>query len=172
FAALSLWLTPAQARRANEFAWGPIAEVAILFAGIFITLTPAIGAIAAGPDWPAAPLFALLMTGGAPNNLLFYAVIGSLSAILDNAPTYLVFFDFAGGDAARLAGDLATTLAAISAGAVYFGGLTYLGNAPNLVVKSLAEAHGVRMPSFFAFTGLAVLLAGPWYALVGVIFFR
>ena len=172
FAGLSLWLTPANARRANDFAWGPIVEVAILFAGIFVTLIPAIGVIAAGPGGPASPLFAALIVDGAPNDLLFYAATGSLSAILDNAPTYLVFFDFAGGDAARLTGALTTTLAAISAGAAYFGALTYLGNAPNLVVKSLAEAHGVKMPSFFVFAGLAVLIAGPWYALVALLFFR
>jgi len=128
--------------------------------------------IAAGPGGPASPLFAALIVDGAPNDLLFYAATGSLSAILDNAPTYLVFFDFAGGDAARMTGALTTTLAAISAGAAYFGALTYLGNAPNLVVKSLAEAHGVKMPSFFVFAGLAVLIAGPWYALVALLFFR
>jgi len=172
FAALSLFLTPRHIRRANDFAWGPIAEVAILFAGIFVTLIPAIGAIASGPHGPAAPLFATLMQGGVPDNLMFFTATGVLSAILDNAPTYLIFFDFAGGDAARLTGAAATTLAAISAGAAYFGALTYIGNAPNLVVKSVAEERGVRMPGFFAFTGLAVLIAGPWYALVALLFFR
>ncbi|HEX4077834.1 MAG TPA: sodium:proton antiporter [Rhizomicrobium sp.] len=171
-AGLSLWLTPAAARRGNQFAWAPIAEIAILFAGIFITLIPVLGLIATGTHGPAAPLVTALMRGGAPNNLLFYGATGILSGFLDNAPTYLLFFDFAGGDAARLTGTLASTLAAISAGAMYFGALSYIGNAPNLMVKSLAEASGVRMPGFFAYTGLACLIAGPWYVLVAVLFFR
>jgi Na+/H+ antiporter NhaD/arsenite permease-like protein len=171
-ALLSLWLTPGCVRRDNDFSWEPIGEVAILFAGIFITLIPAIGTIASGAQGPAAPLFAALIVNHAPDNLLFYVATGLLSAFLDNAPTYLVFFDFAGGDAVRMTGAMAPALAAISAGAVYFGALTYLGNAPNLIVKSLAEANGVRMPGFFAYMGLAVLIAGPWYALIAILFFR
>jgi Na+/H+ antiporter NhaD/arsenite permease-like protein len=171
-ALLSLWLTPTGARRANHFEWEPIVEVAVLFAGIFVTLIPALGAIAAGENGPAAPLVAALSAGGVPNNMLFYGVTGMLSAFLDNAPTYLLFFQFAGGDVARLTGPLAATLAAISAGAMYFGALSYLGSAPNLMVKSLAEASGVRMPGFFAFTGLACLIAGPWYVVIALLFFR
>ncbi len=171
-AVLSLRLTSPRTRGANEFSWAPIEEVAVLFAAIFVTLIPVIGIIASGPDGPAAPLFAALMTNGAPDNLRFFAVTGLLSAVLDNAPTYLVFFDFAGGDPARLTQNSSTVLAAISAGAVYFGALTYIGNAPNLMIKSLAESHGVPMPSFFAYTGVACLAAVPWFALVAVLFFN
>jgi Na+/H+ antiporter NhaD/arsenite permease-like protein len=171
-ALVSWWLTPSRVRHANAFDWEPIGEVAILFAGIFATLIPVIGLIATGLHGPAAPLVRALSANGTPNNLLFFAATGLLSAFLDNAPTYLVFFNFAGGGVAPLTGPLASTLAAISAGAVYFGALSYIGNAPNLIVKSLAEKHGVRMPGFFAYTGLAVLVAGPWYVLIGLLFFR
>jgi Na+/H+ antiporter NhaD/arsenite permease-like protein len=171
-AVASLWLTPRSGRAANEFGWEPIEEVAVLFAGIFVTLIPVIGLIAAGANGPAAPLVNALIADGVPNNLLFYGATGLLSAFLDNAPTYLLFFDFAGGDPARLTTEAAPTLAAITAGAAYFGALSYIGSAPNLMVRSLAESDGVTMPGFFAFTGLAVLISGPWLVLIAVIFFR
>ncbi len=87
------------------------------------------------------------------------------------APTYLVFFDFAGGQAAHLAGALARTLAALSAGAVFCGALTYVGNAPNLMVKSIVESHGIHMPGFFAYIGWAAMCLLPWLLLVAWIFF-
>ena len=96
---------------------------------------------------------------------------GALSSFLDNAPTYLVFFNLAGGDAAALTGPLATTLVAISAGAVFMGANTYIGNAPNFMVKSIAESRGVRMPSFLAYLGWSLLVLVPIYALLTVIFF-
>jgi Na+/H+ antiporter NhaD/arsenite permease-like protein len=99
-------------------------------------------------------------------------VTGTLSGVLDNAPTYLVFFNIAGGDVAELTGPLATTLAAISAGAVYMGALTYIGNAPNLMVKSIVEAHGVRMPSFFGYMAWSIGILVPVFALTTLIFFR
>jgi Na+/H+ antiporter NhaD/arsenite permease-like protein len=99
-------------------------------------------------------------------------VTGALSAFLDNAPTYVVFFGFAGDDAARLTGPLAPTLAAISAAAVYFGAMSYVGNAPNFMVKAIVESHGIRMPSFFAYFGWATLCLLPWLALIAVIFYR
>ena len=147
----SLMLTRPATRSANDFAWRPMIEVAMLFAAIFVTLIPVVAMMAAGEAGPAAPLFARIFAGGAPDNALLYRATGLMSAFLDNAPAYLVFFGLAGNDAARLAGSLAPTLAAISAGACYFGGLTYLGNAPNLMVRAIAESHGVRMPSFFGY---------------------
>jgi Na+/H+ antiporter NhaD/arsenite permease-like protein len=172
WALLSLAATPTRARELNDFDWEPIVEVAILFAAIFITLIPVIGIIAAGAHGPLAPLVHALMGDGKPDNLLFYGATGILSGFLDNTPTYLVFFHFAGGNPAVLTTTLAVTLGAISAAASYFGAISYLGNAPNLMVKSMAEAHGVRMPSFFAYTGFAILITGPWLALVALLFFR
>ncbi|MGH6989160.1 MAG: sodium:proton antiporter [Stellaceae bacterium] len=171
WALLSLAVAPARARELNDFNWEPIVEVAILFAAIFITLIPVIGIIAAGVHGPVAPLVHALISDGHPNNLLFYVATGLLSGFLDNTPTYLVFFHFAGGDPAVLTTSLAVTLGAISAAASYFGAISYLGNAPNLMVKSMAEAHGVRMPSFFVYTGFAILITGPWFALVALLFF-
>lgn len=168
---LSLLLTPSGIRAANEFRWGPIVEVAILFAGIFIAIEPVTALVAAGGAGPAAPLFHKLFVGGAPDNSWFFWGTGLLSAVLDNAPTYLVFFAAAGGQVSQLTDGYAVTLAAISAGAVYFGALTYVGNAPNLMVKALAESHGVRMPGFFGYVGWAALCLLPWLLLVERLFF-
>ena len=84
---------------------------------------------------------------------MYFWATGLLSSFLDNAPTYLVFFNLAGGDAQTLMTTGATTLAAISAGAVFMGANSYIGNAPNFMVKAIAESRGVRMPSFFAYLG-------------------
>src|SRR6185312_9672898 len=102
--------------RANDFAWGPMIEVAVLFAAIFVTLIPVIAMMAAGAKGPAAPLFTRIFAGGVPDNALIFRASGLMSAVLDNAPTYLVFFGLAGDDAARLVASFGVTLAAISAG--------------------------------------------------------
>jgi Na+/H+ antiporter NhaD/arsenite permease-like protein len=169
--ALSLRLTPKSVREANAFHWFPMIEVAKLFAGIFATIAPMIAILKAGEHGVAAPLIALLNAGGRPDNAMYFWITGLLSAFLDNAPTYLVFFNIAGGDPALLMGRLAGTLTAISAGAVFMGALTYIGNAPNFMVKAIAEDHGVRMPSFFAYMLWAALVLLPAFALVTLIFF-
>lgn len=170
-ALLSLALTARQTRQRNDFAWAPMTEVAILFAGIFITLLPVTAMIAAGPAGPAAALFERLLSDGAPVDYRFYWATGLLSAFLDNAPTYLVFFGFAGGDAAHLTHAVPRTLAAISAAAAFFGAFSYLGNAPNLLIKRLAEQQGIAMPQFFGYIGWAILWLLPWLLLVQAIFF-
>jgi len=93
-----------------------------------------------------------------------------LSAFLDNAPTYLVFFELSGGDARALMGPLAPTLVAISMGAVYMGALTYIGNAPNLMIHAIAEARGVRMPSFLGYMFWASLILLPGLLLITFVF--
>jgi len=170
-ALLSLALTRRETRRRNDFAWEPMVEVGILFAGIFVTIIPVMAIIAAGAAGPAAPLFARLIQGGVPDDRLFYWATGLLSAILDNAPTYLVFFEFAGGKAAHLAETLPRTLAAISAAAAFFGALTYTGNAPNLLIKGIAEHQGIAMPHFFGYIGWALLSLLPWLLLAQMLFF-
>jgi Na+/H+ antiporter NhaD/arsenite permease-like protein len=169
---LSLALTRPQTRRRNDFAWGPMIEVAVLFAGIFVTLIPVTAMIAAGETGPAAPLFRRLMPGGVPDDSLFYWATGLLSAVLDNAPSYLVFLHFVGRDGAAVAEAAPRTLAAISAAAAFFGALTYLGNAPNLLIKRIAESHGVAMPRFFTYVGWAILCLLPWLLLTQLLFFR
>jgi len=96
---------------------------------------------------------------------------GAFSSFLDNAPTYLLFFNTAGGDADQLMGPLGGTLLAISAGAVFFGANTYIGNAPNFMVRSIAQERGIKMPSFFGFMGWSCLILLPLYALVSLIWF-
>lgn len=167
----SFLLTAPSVRRANDFAWAPLVEVTVLFAAMFVTLIPPTAMMAAGEAGPMKPIFEQAFANGVPDNALFYRGAGILSAILDNAPTYLVFFGLAGNDAARLVGPLATTLAAISAGACYFGGLTYLGNAPNLMVRAVVESHGVRMPGFFGYMVWAAVCLVPWLLLVEALYF-
>ena len=94
-----------------------------------------------------------------------------MSGFLDNAPTYLVFFNLAGGDVLQLTGELASTLAAISAGAVVMGALSYIGNAPNFMVKSIAEHSGVKMPSFFGYIAWSCAILIPIFILLTVLFF-
>jgi Na+/H+ antiporter NhaD/arsenite permease-like protein len=165
-------LTSRRVRHANHFSFGPIIEVAKLFAGIFITITPAIAMLRAGTDGVMAPLIHLV-TGpdGRPDDVIYFWMTGALSSFLDNAPTYLVFFNLAGGDAATLMSTLGTTLVAISAGAVFMGANTYIGNAPNFMVKSIAESRGVRMPSFFGYLGWSLLVLVPVYTVLTLLFF-
>ncbi len=157
----SLWLTPEEHRVANDFTWAPIAEVAKLFAGIFVCIIPVLAMLEAGHDGPFAWLLrAVTEKDGSPHEVAYFWLTGLLSAFLDNAPTYLVFFQLAGGDAAALMSKFAPTLAAISMGAVYMGALTYIGNAPNFMVYAIATERGVKMPSFFGYMlwAFAVLL--------------
>jgi Na+/H+ antiporter NhaD/arsenite permease-like protein len=136
----------------NAFSWTPFQEVAILFAAIFITMIPILAMLRAKYQGPFAPLLDLVSTSdGRPNNVAYFWLTGALSSLLDNAPTYLVFFNLAGGDAQQLMGPLAGTLTAISAGAVFMGANTYIGNAPNFMVKSICEERGIKMPTFFGY---------------------
>jgi Na+/H+ antiporter NhaD/arsenite permease-like protein len=151
-AAVSLWATPTRVHAANQFSWAPMAEVAKLFAGIFLTIIPVIAMLKAGADGPfGAVVAAVTQPDGRPDPAMYFWAAGLLSSFLDNAPTYLVFFNTAGGDAKVLMTAMAPTLAAISAGAVFMGANTYIGNAPNMMVKAIAESRGVAMPGFFGY---------------------
>jgi Na+/H+ antiporter NhaD/arsenite permease-like protein len=100
----------------------------------------------------------------------YFWLTGVLSAILDNAPTYLVFFKLAGGNAADLMGPLSGALAAISMGAVYMGALTYIGNAPNFMIYAIATERGIHMPSFFGYIIWSIVVLGPVFAAVTYFF--
>ena len=167
-AILSLATTPRALREKNDFEWAPIAEVAKLFIGIFVTMIPALALLRAygaelGIDTP----------------LKFFWATGALSSFLDNSPTYVVFLTAAGSLGAGGATAVATTvgavasnvLLAISAGAVFMGAMTYIGNAPNFMVKSIAERSGVKMPSFFGYMGWSLAILVPLFALDTVLFF-
>jgi Na+/H+ antiporter NhaD/arsenite permease-like protein len=168
----SLALTRSSIRRANEFVWEPMIEVACLFGGIFVTLVPISAMIGQGLEGPAAPLFARLFVDGRPNDSLFYWLGGLLSAFLDSAPAYLLFFGFAGGEASHLTGETARTLLAISVGTVYFGAATYIGNAPNFMIRSIVQGYGLPMPSFMGYLGWSAVCLLPWLLLIDALFFR
>ncbi|WP_408257154.1 sodium:proton antiporter [Paraburkholderia xenovorans] len=169
---LSLALTPRAARAGNDFNWAPIEEVAKLFAGIFVTIAPVITILRAGEAGAFAGIVHLVNdASGQPHDLMYFWATGLLSSFLDNAPTYLVFFNLAGGDAQTLMTTGATTLAAISAGAVFMGANTYIGNAPNFMVKAIAESRGVRMPGFFAYLGWSAVVLLPLFLVTGWLFF-
>ena len=169
---LSMRVTPRKLREDNGFAWGAIAEVAKLFAAIFVTMAPVLAILRAGTAGAAAPLVALTSgAGGEPIPWVYFWLTGVLSSFLDNAPTYLVFFNLAGGDPAFLMTEGALTLAAISCGAVFMGANSYIGNAPNFMVKAIVEEQGVRMPSFFGYCAWAFVVLIPLFVLVTFIFF-
>lgn len=172
-AAVSLWITPRAVREGNLFNWAPMREVLVLFAGIFITIGPALAILAEGPSGAAGALVGLSMdAAGAPRALAYFWLTGLLSAFLDNAPTYLVFFQMAGNDASVLTGARADVLRAISSGAVFFGALTYIGNAPNMMVRSIAAHRGIRMPGFFGYMLWAAALLLPALIAQSLLFFR
>jgi Na+/H+ antiporter NhaD/arsenite permease-like protein len=172
-ALVSLKITPKQVRAGNEFSWGPILEVAKLFAGIFICMIPVLAMLKAGKDGAFAPLVALVSNpDGSPNNVAYFWLTGALSSFLDNAPTYLVFFELAGGDPKVLMTQGALTLAAISCGAVFMGANSYIGNAPNFMVYAIAKDMGVKMPSFFGYMVWSVAILIPLFIVVTFVFFR
>jgi Na+/H+ antiporter NhaD/arsenite permease-like protein len=162
-AALSLWRTPHGIRRANGFTAYPIVEVAVLFAGIFLTMIPA--------------LELLRLRGGelgVREPWQFFWASGILSSFLDNAPTYLTFLALGQGlGLAREVVDVPhAILAAISVGSVSMGANSYIGNAPNFMVKSIAEEQGVTMPSFFGYMLYSGAILLPLFVVVTLVFFR
>lgn len=172
-AGLSWLSTPRKVRIENAFTWEPLAEVIWLFAGIFVTIIPVLAILKAGTHGALAPVVAVANgPGGVPRDAVYFWVAGLLSSFLDNAPTYLVFFDMAGGNAQQLMGPLAPTLVAISCGAVFMGALTYVGNAPNFMVRSIAKERGVRMPSFFGYVAWSAAVLLPVFALLTFVFFH
>ena len=181
---LSLRTTALSTRRKNEFSWFPIQEVAILFAGIFMTIVPALAILQVGTQ---GALAGVIRTVREP--IHYFWVTGALSSFLDNAPTYLTFFNTALGSLqvseSAVPGMLGYLepglrnpgfihdLTAISAGAVFMGAMTYIGNAPNFMVKSIAEERGIPMPSFFGYMikySLPILI--PSFVIVSLVFFR
>jgi Na+/H+ antiporter NhaD/arsenite permease-like protein len=161
-AGISLWRTPRQIRQANEFTSYPMVEVAVLFLGIFLTMIPA--------------LELLHVRGhelGVREPWQFFWASGALSSFLDNAPTYLTFLALAQGQGlpAEVVGVPHVILAAISVGAVAMGANTYIGNAPNFMVKAIAESARVRMPSFFGYMAYSGAILLPLFAIVTRLFF-
>ena len=160
-------------RAANGFTWEPILEVAKLFIAIFICMIPALKILQAGVDGELkSVVLAVQSETNDPINMMYFWLTGVLSSFLDNAPTYVVFFNTAGGDPTTLMGPMAQTLLAISCGAVFMGANTYIGNAPNFMVKAIAEENGVKMPSFFGYMAWSVAILIPPFILVTLVYFR
>ena len=180
---LSLRFTPfsGELRQANEFSWEPIEEVAKVFAGIFITIIPALAILKAGEN---GALHGLI--GAIKEPMHYFWITGVLSSFLDNAPTYLTFFNTALGKlhlteamipeilSGQLTGpehlEFVKLLTAISVGAVFMGANTYIGNAPNFMVKAIAEQSGIRMPSFFGYMLWSVVILVPLFVIVTFVF--
>jgi Na+/H+ antiporter NhaD/arsenite permease-like protein len=170
---LSLKLTSEKVHADNQFSWGPMLEVAKLFGGIFLTIVPVIAMLKAGVNGPfGAVVAAVTRPDGTPNPAMYFWASGALSSFLDNAPTYLVFFNTAGGNPQQLMTALAPTLAAISAGSVFMGANSYIGNAPNMMVKAIAEDRGVKMPSFFGYMAWSGAVLIPLFIIMTFIWFR
>ena len=169
---VSLAITPRTARTGNAFTWAPIEEVAKIFGAIFVTIAPVVMMLRAGEQGAFAQVLHLVTdANGRPIDAMYFWATGILSSFLDNAPTYLVFFTLVGGDAHVLMEAGASTLAAISAGAVFMGANSYIGNAPNFMVKAIAESRGVRMPSFFGYLGWSAAVLVPVFLLTTWLFF-
>lgn len=182
---LSLKYTPfkGELRQSNEFSWEPIEEVAKVFAGIFMTIIPALAILKAGENGALAALI-----GAMQQPAHYFWITGILSSFLDNAPTYLTFFNTALGKLNLtetvvpqiLSGQLTDPqhlefirlLTAISVGAVFMGANTYIGNAPNFMVKAIAEQSGIRMPSFFGYMLWSVAILFPLFVVVTLVFLR
>ncbi len=166
-------------RAANGFTWEPILEVAKLFIAIFVCMIPALKILQAGVDGQLANVVLAVQTStNDPINAMYFWLTGALSSFLDNAPTYVVFFNTAGGDPTSLMGEggmfdinVGSTLLAISCGAVFMGANTYIGNAPNFMVKAIAEENGVKMPSFFGYMAWSVVILVPIFILVQMFYF-
>ena len=174
-AGVSWKLTSLETREGNGFTWEPIKEVAKLFATIFITMVPAIAMLKAGAEGPLGAVIRTVVDDqGNFVNAAFFWATGILSSFLDNAPTYVVFLNTALGESYTVA-DLMTTFAdtllAISMGAVFMGANTYIGNAPNFMVKAIAEENKIPMPSFFGYMAWSFGILIPVFILLTFIFF-
>jgi Na+/H+ antiporter NhaD/arsenite permease-like protein len=175
-------LTPTANRQRNRFTFGPIIEVAVLFAGIFITMAPALLILNA---WGKGERLVMGMGFGLQHPWQFFWATGILSSFLDNAPTYLTLAATACGlsgvdvEGPRYLADFLASgetahrlLAAIAAGAVFMGANTYIGNGPNFMVKAIAEENGVKMPTFFGYMTYSLLILVPLFVATTLIFFR
>ena len=176
---MSWHITDRNIREKNGFTWYPILEVGKLFGGIFITIIPAIAILKAGNDGALSSIIDLVVDNeGNPVNTMYFWLTGILSSFLDNAPTYLVFFNIAGSStpdgtimAEFLMQQIPETLLAISAGAVFMGAMTYIGNAPNFMVQSIAEENNVNMPSFFGYMLWSTVILLPIFLILTFIIF-
>ena len=175
---VSIRITRQATREANQFSWHPIREVGKIFAAIFVCMAPLIAMLHAGSDGPLKLIIAGLSSNGHPNNGMYYWMSGLLSAFLDSAPAFLIIFHTAAASAASLGmadhaymtGIIPSTLFAITMGASFMGALTYIGNAPNMMIQVIAEDDGIKMPSFFGYLLWSFCILVPLFILLQLIF--
>lgn len=165
-ALISLKITPSSIRERNSFSFEPIKEIVSLFASIFITVTPIIYMLHQGNNGPLSAIFSWIAPSGEVVAAKCFWVSGLLSSILDNAPTFLIFFHMLSGNAVELMTTKANLLSAISISTVFMGAVTYIGNAPNLMVKSIATNYGVKAPSFIGYMGWSVGILVPIFFVI------
>lgn len=170
--ALSFYITPIKKREKWGFHMDPFFEIFKLFIGIFITIAPIVDLLKLGSHGPLKPLFELFNVSASMSPSQFFWTTGILSGFLDNAPTYLVFFHIAGGSPLELMTTNMTTLTAISLGSVFMGALTYIGNAPNLIVRSIAHHKGAKMPHFFGYMLWSLTILMPLFWLIDKLFLK
>ena len=173
---LSIYFTPKVIREKNGFSWFPIKEVAYLFAGIFMTIIPALAMLKAGIHGNLG-----FIIRAVKEPVHYFWMSGGLSSFLDNAPTYLTFLNTELGNfyaelpekqaVAKLIAEHGIYLVAVSIGAVFMGANTYIGNAPNFMVKSIAEESGIKMPSFFGYMIYSIAILIPCFIIISFIFF-
>jgi Na+/H+ antiporter NhaD/arsenite permease-like protein len=163
---ISLKITPLEIREKNDFSFAPIREIAELFAGIFITVVPIIEILHQGTGGAFRWIFEWIAPGGEYIADRCFWVSGILSAALDNAPTFLIFFHLTSGDPHVLMTLKSNILTAFSISTVFMGALTYIGNAPNLIVKSIAISHGIKVPSFLGYMGWSITILVPIFIVI------
>ena len=175
---ISIKITRKETREANLFSWHPIQEVGKIFAAIFVCMAPLIAMLRAGSDGPMKIIIDSLSANGQPINEMYYWLSGGLSAFLDSAPAYLVFFNTAAAPAASLGMAphvymtevMPSTLIAITMGASFMGAITYIGNAPNMMIQAIAEDDGIKMPSFFGYMLWSLCILVPLFILMQLIY--
>ena len=163
---ISIKTTPKIIREQNDFSYAPIIEIATLFVGIFITVTPIIHILHKGTEGSLAFIFNSITDNGEFILSRCFWISGLLSSILDNAPTFLIFFHLASGDAQLLMNAKASLLMSFSISTVFMGALTYIGNAPNLMVRSISQSFGVKVPSFLGYMVWSVGILIPLFFII------
>jgi Na+/H+ antiporter NhaD/arsenite permease-like protein len=163
----SIAITPKKIHKLQHFNFGPVNEIARIFLVIFLSLIPISAMLAMGEEGPFKVLFSFANPNGVASEIRYFWMTGTLSAFLDNAPTYLLFFKMAGNDAQILMQNTPLLLA-ISLGSVFMGALTYIGNAPNIIVRNIAKQNDFPMPSFLGYMAWAFLILIPIFILISL----
>lgn len=168
-AACSIKITHKNIREANGFTLAPIREVAEFFIAMFVTVSPLLVILAQGKDGAFAPIFEWIAPNGTYSLIKCFWASGLLSSFLDNAPTFLVFFHLTSGNAQELMTVKSAILSTFSISTVFMGALTYIGNAPNLMIRSISESYGIKVPSFLGYIKWSAGILIPIFIIISVV---